>query len=139
MATKFVNHAVIAGHDGNIWAQSAGFTVSLTHCSGSGNGSRSGRIRNFWPDPIRNRNKHFGSGFESGFESRSETGSEINQKKLALYSGKNKAVSYDYTYFTFTRCTLCLCLSRRFGWAQDKQLFCKPKKRICFEWGESNV
>jgi hypothetical protein len=31
MATKFVNHAVIAGHDGNIWAQSAGFTVSLTY------------------------------------------------------------------------------------------------------------
>ncbi len=36
------------------------------------------RIRNFWqdPDPIRNRTKHFGSGFESG----SETRSEINQK-----------------------------------------------------------
>ncbi len=34
------------------------------------------------PDPIRNRNKRFGSGFESGFESGSETGfesgSEIN-------------------------------------------------------------
>jgi profilin len=29
MATKFVNHAVIAGHDGNIWAQSACFTVSV--------------------------------------------------------------------------------------------------------------
>jgi profilin len=35
MATKFVNHAVIAGHDGNIWAQSAGFTVSLAQCSGT--------------------------------------------------------------------------------------------------------
>jgi profilin len=35
MATKFVNHAVIAGHDGNIWAQSAGFTVSLMQCSWS--------------------------------------------------------------------------------------------------------
>jgi hypothetical protein len=32
-------------------------------------------------------------------------------------------VSYDYTYFTFTRsCTLCICLCRRFGWALDKQL-----------------
>ena len=29
MATKFVNQAVIAGHDGNIWAQSEGFTVSM--------------------------------------------------------------------------------------------------------------
>ena len=29
MATKFVNQADIAGHDGNIWAQSEGFTVSV--------------------------------------------------------------------------------------------------------------
>lgn len=29
MATKMVKHAVICGHDGNIWAQSAGFTVSV--------------------------------------------------------------------------------------------------------------
>ena len=28
VATKMVKHAVICGHDGNIWAQSAGFTVS---------------------------------------------------------------------------------------------------------------
>ncbi len=28
MATKLVKHAVICGHDGNIWAQSSGFTVS---------------------------------------------------------------------------------------------------------------
>ena len=27
VATKMVKHAVICGHDGNIWAQSAGFTV----------------------------------------------------------------------------------------------------------------
>ncbi len=35
-------------------------------------GSGSVRIRNFWPDPdpIRNRNKHFGSGFGSGFRIR---------------------------------------------------------------------
>merc|ERR1712223_2168815 len=29
VATKMVKHAVICGHDGNIWAQSAGFTVSV--------------------------------------------------------------------------------------------------------------
>jgi hypothetical protein len=42
--------------------------------SGSGIGTGSGRIRNFWPDPdpIRNRNKRFGSGSETGFESGSE-------------------------------------------------------------------
>lgn len=28
IATKMVKHAVICGHDGNIWAQSAGFSVS---------------------------------------------------------------------------------------------------------------
>jgi hypothetical protein len=56
-------------------------------CCRSGTESGSVRIQNFWPDsdPIRNQNKHFGSGFESrfksGFKSGSETGSEINQKK----------------------------------------------------------
>ena len=38
VATKMVKHAVICGHDGNIWAQSAGFTVSAvssTHESDS--------------------------------------------------------------------------------------------------------
>jgi len=29
VATKMVKHAVICGHDGNIWAQSAGFTVAV--------------------------------------------------------------------------------------------------------------
>merc|ERR1712165_582479 len=29
VATKMVKHAVICGHDGNIWAQSAGFMVSV--------------------------------------------------------------------------------------------------------------
>ncbi len=49
-------------------------SCSSKQCCGSG------RIRNFWsdPDPIRNRNKRFGSGFESRFESGSETGSEKN-------------------------------------------------------------
>ena len=28
MSTKMVTHAVICGHDGNIWAQSTGFSVS---------------------------------------------------------------------------------------------------------------
>lgn len=31
MSTKMVTHAVICGHDGNIWAQSAGFTVSSNY------------------------------------------------------------------------------------------------------------
>ena len=30
IATNMVTHAVICGHDGNVWAQSNGFTVSLT-------------------------------------------------------------------------------------------------------------
>jgi hypothetical protein len=46
-------------------------------CCGSGTGSGFVRIRNFWPDPIRNRNKHFGCGFESG----SETGSKKKKKR----------------------------------------------------------
>jgi hypothetical protein len=48
--------------------------------SGSGNRTGSGRIRNFWPDPdpIRNRNKRFGYGFESGSETGFESGAEIN-------------------------------------------------------------
>jgi len=29
ISTKMVKHAVICGHDGNIWAQSQGFTVSV--------------------------------------------------------------------------------------------------------------
>jgi hypothetical protein len=51
-------------------------------CCRSGSEIRSVRIRNFWldPDPIRNRNKHFGSGFESGFESGSKTGSETGSE-----------------------------------------------------------
>ena len=28
ISTKMIKNAVIAGHDGNIWATSAGFTVS---------------------------------------------------------------------------------------------------------------
>ena len=28
LATKMVKHAVICGHDGNIWAQTANFSVS---------------------------------------------------------------------------------------------------------------
>jgi hypothetical protein len=66
------------------------FTLFVSHftiqpqCCGSGTGSV--RIRKFWPDPdpIRNRNKHFGSGFESG----SETGSEKNQKKEPYIQAK---------------------------------------------------
>ncbi len=46
-------------------------------------------------DPVSDPD--FGSGFESGLES----GSEINKKKEALYSGLNKVVSYDNTYFTW--------------------------------------
>ncbi len=44
--------------------------VGIKQCCGSGTGSV--RIRNFWPDPdpIRNRNKHFGSVFGSGFRIR---------------------------------------------------------------------
>ncbi len=55
-------------------------------CCGSGTGYGTVRIRNFWPDldPVRNRNKHFGSGFESG----TETGSEINQKKEPCIQAK---------------------------------------------------
>jgi hypothetical protein len=43
-----------------------------------GSETRTGRIRNFWPDPIRNRNKRFRSAFESGSETGFESGSEIN-------------------------------------------------------------
>eukprot|EP00093_Oithona_nana_P008933 08933.XXX_327506_324270_1 [CDS] Oithona nana genome sequencing. len=34
MSTKMVTHAVICGHDGNIWAQSAGFTVTPEELKG---------------------------------------------------------------------------------------------------------
>jgi hypothetical protein len=66
----------------------------IWQCCGSGSGNGSVRIRNFWPDPdpIRNRNKHFGSGFE--------TGSEINQRKGVFFSGKNKVVSYIFHIYT---------------------------------------
>ena len=32
LSTKVIKNAVIAGHDGNIWATSAGFPVSLQNC-----------------------------------------------------------------------------------------------------------
>jgi hypothetical protein len=41
---------------------------SKKQCCGSGSGTGSVRIRNFWPDPVRIQNEHFGSGFESGSE-----------------------------------------------------------------------
>ena len=49
----------------------------VLQCCGSGSrtGTGSERIRNFLPDPIRNRNKRFGSGFGS------LTGSEKTCKK----------------------------------------------------------
>ncbi len=81
------------------------FFCLMMQCCGSGSGSV--RIRNFWPDPdpIRNRNKHFGSGFGSGFrirfririsdpvsdpdfESGFESGSEINKKKELYIQAK---------------------------------------------------
>ncbi len=62
----------------------------IQQCCGSGSGTGSVRIRNFWPDPdpIQNRNKHFGSRFESGFETGSETGSEIQKKKEPYIQAK---------------------------------------------------
>ena len=32
LSTKMIKNAVIAGHDGNIWATSNGFPVSLQNC-----------------------------------------------------------------------------------------------------------
>jgi profilin len=34
MSTKMVTHAVICGHDGNIWAQSTGFSVTVEELKG---------------------------------------------------------------------------------------------------------
>jgi hypothetical protein len=59
------------------------------------------------PDPIRIRNKHFGSGFESGFESGfkfgsetgSKTGSKTNLSKGVLFLGQKKVISDNFGIF----------------------------------------
>jgi hypothetical protein len=88
--TKFCRTNLRPNFRGSMKGPRRGQTYIKKQCCGSGSGTGSVRIRNFWPDPdpIRNRNKHFGSGFESGFESGiesgSETGSEKKSEKMSL-------------------------------------------------------
>ena len=76
-------------------------TREFQQCCGSGTGSV--RIRNFWPDPdpIRIRNKHFGSGFESG----SESGSKTNLSKGVLFKAKKGNFRQLWNISTFPRLT----------------------------------
>ncbi len=84
------------------------------------------RIRNFWPDPnpIRNRNKHFGSGFES----------EMNQKKEPYIQAKIRWFhTIIPTYLTFTRC----CTLGVESGSRDSPAKCRQSARlflVFFSW-----
>ncbi len=101
----------------------------------------------FWPDPIRNRNKRFGSGFESVFEFGSETG-------WALFSGRNKVgFILLYKFHILQVVVRSVVDPRHFGmdpgprirasylWIRIRilQIYCAPCSYLVWRWGWEKI